>query len=316
MTALTRWPVARLFVIACLLVAPSASFAQPKAEAEPVAEAKPAGAAAMLADYVAAFNAGDAKKLAGFWAEDAVWTDTETGEQSVGRAAIEQRFTEFFKANPQANLAGKADSVHEITDNVTTIDGAASLYLPGDAPVISKFSAVAVQQEGAWRLCKVDESPLPTPTSAREALKDLEFLVGRWIDDSSGEVTVETNCRWGAGESFLVRSYIISPADEDPRQGTQVIGYDPLTKGIRSWNFDSDGSFGEGSWTRDGDVWIGRLTQTLADGSLAAATQIIERDGQDALNVRMVGREVDGQPAPSGPPVRVTRAADQPSSDQ
>ncbi len=316
MNALVRWPVAKLLAAALFCFATQATFAQSQAETKSEPDTKPDGAAAMLADYVAAFNAGDAEKLAGFWAEDAVWSDSETGEQTVGREAISQRFSEFFESNPDAKLAGQADRVRDITADVATIDGAASLYLPGETPLVSKFAAVAVKVDGAWRLSKVDECSVPTPTSAREALKDLEFLLGRWVDDSSGDVTVETNCRWGAGESFLVRSYIIASGDDEMRQGTQVIGYDPLTNGIRSWNFDSDGSFGEGSWTRDGDVWIGRLTQTLANGSLAAATQIIERDGEDALNVRMIGREVDGEPAPSGPAVRVTRAADQPSTDQ
>ncbi|QDU90260.1 SnoaL-like domain protein [Pirellulimonas nuda] len=310
MTAQSRWPVAILFAT-CL----SSSFVS-SAPAQPNSAAPKPGPAVMLGDYVSAFNEGDAKKLAAFWTEDAVWTDTQTGEQTVGRGAIEQRFAEFFAANPRASLAGTADTVRDITPNVATIDGTAALYMPGAEPVGSRFSAVAVKVGDAWRLSKVDESDLPTPTSAGEALKELEFLVGRWVDESSADVTVETNCRWGAGGSFLVRSYVISAEGEEPRQGTQVIGYDPLTKGVRSWNFDSDGSFGEGSWTRDGDVLIGRLTQTLADGSLAAATQIIERDGDDALSVRMIGREVDGEPAPSGPAVRVTRAADQPTNDQ
>ena len=34
--------------------------------------------------------------------------------------------------------------------------------------------------------------------------------------------------------------------------GTEVIGWDPTSRSIRSWVFDSDGSFGQAVWTRRG----------------------------------------------------------------
>lgn len=46
--------------------------------------------------YVAAFNQADAKKLAGFWLTEAVYTNPLSGEQVVGREAIEKQFAGIF----------------------------------------------------------------------------------------------------------------------------------------------------------------------------------------------------------------------------
>src|SRR5262245_36295316 len=50
-----------------------------------------------VADYVTAFNAHDAKTLAGYWSPDAVYINRMTNEQVVGQNAIAEQFTEIFK---------------------------------------------------------------------------------------------------------------------------------------------------------------------------------------------------------------------------
>ena len=42
--------------------------------------------------YVAAFNQGDAKALAAMWSREAVYTNPLSGEQVVGREAVEKQF--------------------------------------------------------------------------------------------------------------------------------------------------------------------------------------------------------------------------------
>src|SRR5580698_8537764 len=49
----------------------------------------------MQLDYVKAFNAGDAKALAAFWAVDGEFVDAE-GKSYKGRNAIEKEFLSFF----------------------------------------------------------------------------------------------------------------------------------------------------------------------------------------------------------------------------
>jgi hypothetical protein len=98
--------------------------------------------------------------------------------------------------------------------------------------------------------------------------------------------------------------------DEEPFQGTQIIGWDPDAKQIRSWAFNSDGSFGEGSWSQNGAEWILRKTETLADGRLASGTQVITQVDGDTITVQTIAKEVDGAPEPTTDPVTMKRVAE------
>ena len=56
--------------------------------------------------------------------------------------------------------------------------------------------------------------------------------------------------------------------------GTQIIGWDPRTRQIKSWFFDSDGSLGEGRWEKYDKDWIVSVTGVLRDGRSVAATNV------------------------------------------
>ncbi len=90
-------------------------------------------------------------------------------------------------------------------------------------------------------------------------------------------------------------------------EGTQVIGWDPVKEAFRSWVFDSDGGFGEGTWSRREDRWVVRTTQTLSDGSRASAINILKPDGNDAFIWQSTGRDIDGHPQPNLGPVTIVR---------
>ncbi len=305
MTTLAKW-----LALAIVLAATPLNFAQAPATTE---AAPPAGATSapdsaaevkqQLAGYVEAFNNHDSPALAEFWAEDAMWTNRDTGETATGRAAIAADFTALFAENPGAKLIGVIDHVHKIESDVITCCGSAKTLLAEGEETSSQFKALLRKEAGAWRLKEVEEFSSP---AAASPLAELGFLVGEWVDDTDA-ANVQTTVRWGTGNSFLVRSFTVELTDEEPRQGTQVIGWDPRLGKLRSWSFESDGAFGEGSWVRDGEAWVGRMTQTLADGGVATATQILTRVDENTLEVRTVGREVDGEPLPATDPVRVVR---------
>lgn len=257
--------------------------------------------------YLDAFNKGDAKAVAALWAEDAVWRGDSAGAPVVGREAIEASLTDVFVAKPGLKLTGQINRLHPIAAGVMLLDGVTTTSRPGEEPSTSSFTVVVKKTDGGWRLCDAHEYGPPAVLSPRDKLQELAFLVGEWQDDSEA-ASVSTTVRWGAGESFLVRSFVVSGDDGEPiLQGTQVIGWDPRAGKFRSWSFDSEGGFGEGVWSRSGDEWVGRLTETLPDGSLASATQVIRQLGADQLEVSTVGREVAGEPQPSAEPVRVSR---------
>ena len=47
-------------------------------------------------------------------------------------------------------------------------------------------------------------------------------------------------------------------------RGTQRIGWDPVAGQFRSWDFDSQGGYSEGLWSRDGDRWIIKMSACCA----------------------------------------------------
>ena len=95
-----------------------------------------------------------------------------------------------------------------------------------------------------------------------------------------------------------------------PQTGTQRIGWYPRSRGVRSWWCNSDGSFGDGSWTKSGDEWFIKSSQTLADGRAASGTFVLSRVDNDSVTLRLIGHEVDGEPQLAGKTVSMIRTAD------
>ena len=54
-----------------------------------------------------------------------------------------------------------------------------------------------------------------------------------------------------------------------------MIGLDPNTGDLRTWTFEADGGYGEGTCTRDGAKWIFATKPTLTDGRAMTATNIL-----------------------------------------
>ncbi len=231
------------------------------------------------------------------------------GELAVGREAIARQFQSLFDERKDLRLTGQLDSIRFILPCAARVTGHALTVGSDDEPLESTFHAILVCDGEHWRFDSIEESPLPTMVEPDTPLAPLELLVGRWIDENDGSRTV-TNARWGANRSFLVRSYTIDQGDDEPLQGTQVIGWDPRLELIRCWMFDSDGSFGEGTWSTREDGWAVKFNQTLADGTIAGATQVITVIDQNTLNVQLVGQEMEGVTRPSAPAVRVVRDSD------
>ncbi len=264
-----------------------------------------------IATYVEAFNKQDLKTVASLWAANAVYTDRETGERTEGREAITADIGTVFKERPSTRLTGRVDRVRFITPDVASVEGQTSVGAADGEPVLSTFSAIFVNQSGKWLFNSIDESPLPRPATSYEALRNLEWLVGRWVDDSNG-VRVDTTFRWTANRAFLLRSFAVQRDGDVAQQGTQIIGWDPRSRQIRSWTFNSDGSFGDATWSKNGDEWLIKTAQTLSDGKAASGTYVLTKLDTNTLTLQIIGREIEGEPQPATPAVkavarRVTR---------
>ena len=256
--------------------------------------------------YVDAYNAGDAKRLADHWAENAVFISRRTGEEVNGREAIKREFTEMFADGPNARLEVFVDSVRLITKSVAIEDGTAKVVRRGEAPSESRYTVVYLKEDGQWRIDSVRETVLPNDSNHYPQLKELEWLIGEWVDEGDGS-SIHTTCEWTSNKNFIVRSFKVFIEDRMSIEGTQVIGWDPAAGHIRSWIFDSQGGFGEGVWTSENDRWVIKATATMEDGKQASAVNILTKIDNDTMTWQAVNREVDGELLPNIDAVTVVR---------
>ncbi len=265
---------------------------------------------AVLEAIVAAFNRGDAKALAAGWSETGVYLNARSGEKIIGRAAIEKDFAAQFAANKGAQLEATLDAIRTITADVAAVEGKARTLQAGELPAESSFSMILVRKDGKWFVDSVREIEMPAVESNYAQLKELEWMVGDWVDTEEG-IDVRTVGEWIANKNFLARTYTIIAQGNIEHQGTQIIGWDSVQKTIRSWNFDSDGTFGEAVWSRQGNRWICKATGVIPGGKKAAATQIITRIDDNKYTYQAQARTVDGQILPNIDEVTMIRKAAQ-----
>lgn len=292
-----------LSVAVVLVVAGSSSGQEANAKPDPRVES----VQSMIAAYVEAFNAQQLEKIAQLWAEDCSYTDRTTGERVEGREGLQADLQKVFNEQPKLKLAGTVERVKFITDHVAQVEGQTVMGGPDLEPVRMLFSAILVKKGETWQFSSLEESAVPAVSSPYQALKQLDWLVGRWVDQGE-QATVENQIRWSANATFLIRSTTVHTESGIAQQGTQVIGWDPRAQQIRSWVFNSDGSFGEGFWSKSGNDWLIKSSQTLPDGKAASGTYVLEKVNPETLRVRLIGHTIDGAPQPAAEAVTMLRA--------
>jgi hypothetical protein len=100
-------------------------------------------------------------------------------------------------------------------------------------------------------------------------------------------------------------------AGEVIMQSDQRIGFDPLTGKFRSWLFDSDGGFSEGSWTQLDGEWM--VSTRAIDPTGLVGTASVTFTPVDDDRFRMVGTDrIIGEERAPDFDVTVTRAPPKP----
>jgi uncharacterized protein (TIGR02246 family) len=261
--------------------------------------------------YVASYNRKDSKALASMWSPEAVYSDPETGAEAVGRDEIEKEFTATLADLKDAKLEINVDSIKFLSPNVAIENGTARIIRPQEKPYESTYSALFVKRDGKWLLDRVTEEGTPDPPQAPpsnyEHLKELEWMIGTWIDQDE-DATVQTDCEWTKNQNFINRSFAVVVGDQVDMAGMQIIGWDPTVKQIHSWIFDSDGGVSEGKWTKKGENrWIIEQTGTLPDGRKSSAVNIMTRVDDNSFTWLSTQRAVGGDVLPDVDEVLVVR---------
>lgn len=258
--------------------------------------------------YVAAFNKGGAKALAAHWTEQGEFV-TPAGKELRGRPQLEEDFAVYFAETKNAKIELLDTSIKVASPSVALETGTARVVSPDAEPSETIYKAIHVKTAEGWKIDSVrEEAPAAPAPTHYEQLKDLEWMIGEWVD-TDDNATVETTCRWSTNNNFLIRSFRVNVQDRIDFEGTQVIGWDPAAQTIRSWLFDSDGGFGAGRWTGGDGRWTVQTLSVLPDGRRASATSIHEIVDENSFRFQSIGRQVDGELLPNIDPVTVVRRA-------
>jgi uncharacterized protein (TIGR02246 family) len=262
---------------------------------------------ANAAKYVESYNRRDSKTMASMWSPEAVYIDDETGEKAVGRDAIARQLDNEFAGSEDAKLTIHIDSIDFISPNVAVEKGTADVTYSKANPEKTEYTAVHVKRDGKWLLDRVSEAEQPAPPPSNyEHLKELEWMIGCWIDKDDN-ATIQTDCEWTKNKNYMTRSFAVAIGDKVNMSGMQIVGWDPIAKQIRSWVFDSNGAYSDGKWKRKGKRWIVQQTGTLPDGGKTTSTNIFTLVDDKSFTWQSIDRTVDGEMQPNVDEVLIVR---------
>ncbi len=264
---------------------------------------------ASVAAYVVAFNKGDAKAIAAQWAPDAVYSNPMTDEEVTGRKAIEAQLVKIFKDAKETKIEVDVNSIRFLSPSVAIEEGTARVLRPGDEPDVTIYSCMHVKAGGKWLVDRMTEQSEPVFRSNYQHLKDLQWMIGTWVDQD-GSATIKTTSQWSKNQNFITRRFSVSIDGESDLSGVQLIGWDPVAQNIRSWVFDSDGGFGDSTWKKKENKWVIRSAATLSDGRKASAVKTLTVLDDQTITWQASGRSINGEILPNIDPIRLTRNSD------
>ncbi len=245
-------------------------------------------------EYLAALARGDAKAMGELWTADGDVVDA-AGHSYPARSVIGPEASESDAERPVVKLTGS--KIRFLTPDVALEDGTSEVSHPstqGVAPLVGRFTVIWVKQDGNWRLASLRESRTDPPATAAQ-LAELDWMTGEWTGEN-GDTTLEVSTRWNETHTYLLRDLKVLREGHVVFSGTQRIGWDPVSRTIKSWVFDTDGGHGEGVWTKAGDRWIVHGSAVLANGRRTNSINEYSPDGKDAMRWTSSREQNDGQP--------------------
>jgi uncharacterized protein (TIGR02246 family) len=260
----------------------------------------------MVASYVQAFNSHNAESLADHWSPDAVYLNRSTGEEVVGRPAIAEQFRVLLEEQPELKLEVNVESIQFISPTVAVEHGRTRLLSPNAEPEEIDYTAVNVKRDGKWLLDRVTDKISEVDPSHYDQLKELEWMVGEWTG-TADNAEIELECNWTKNRNFMTRAFKMSLDDGTDFSGMQVIGWDPAAKTIRSWTFDSKGTFAEATWEQHGGRWFLRNRGTLPDGRTATMINVMKQVDADSFTWRTIERTAGSELLPNIDEIQLVR---------
>lgn len=245
----------------------------------------------------AAITSKNADEAASLFAEDTQFID-QAGETVHGRKAIRERFAQLFKVGAALGIGIHPQNISFLADNVALVTGEVSHKIDQLNAPASIFSTVMVKSANQWLIKELTETAIQA-AQPESHLQELGWLIGKWSVENAN-ASVQMNVEWAPGRKFITSKTMLSRNGKEPQIDTQVIGWDPRNNLIVSWHFDSNGGFGNGTWTKtaDGNRWVVEVVGVGADGSSTTASNVFCPKSGEEFTWQSVHRSLDGKPVP------------------
>jgi uncharacterized protein (TIGR02246 family) len=251
--------------------------------------------------------AGDAAALASMWVADGTYTD-DSGRTFTGTDALKERFAQQTGGNKAAGLTLKEDHIRRLSDTVIIADGmVVRKEKEGRETPDTRFSIVWTKRNGKWMIASATETAIEQ-AEANDYLNDLSWLVGDWKAERNGG-TLRIHATWAGNKNFIRCNYEITRPGQPAQEDTEVIGFDPRTQDLVSWNFDSTGAFGNSTWQKNGKQWRIDSSKITKDGMTLTAHNVISMNGHDSFTWQSQDRTAGGVPLSDTQELQIVRAA-------
>ncbi len=297
---------------------PPAAVSAPEQAPKPTLTPDQQAVLAVSDTFDKAFDKGDIATLTGILADDVRIVD-EAGEVYDGKDAVKDVFISGFEKQPGATLETVVDSIRLITADVAVEDGT-SVFTPVDSdPVSTTYQAVYVKKDGAWKLSQLRDYKSPTAHDSAvhsEYLSAIAWIEGEWLLEGPDGV-VRVNANWIDDGNAVELKFSRKESTFVKNLASMRIGYDPQSRRIKSWTFDSAGGHGTSTWAKvaDQNTWLLKNEAVLPDGKGVSASQLLTIDESGTKIVwTTFDRAIDGVVTPSREEVTLTRQAPAPKS--
>lgn len=276
-----------VFLLTVANLAPTVHAAEPS---DAIAQIRSASSS-----YVEALNQGDPEGIAGFWTPQGTFVDANNNTH-LAQELARQEFSRDADPQEQSKAEPHQSTVRLITPNVGLEQGCVGATGKDQtANSAASYLAVWVKSDGRWLLDYLKEFQIaPEPTEGR--LAELAWMVGQWESNSDG-INARLTVSWSDQRRYLIQEFTVQLPDQSELRGEQRITWDASKKQLRSWLFRSDGGFGEGVWTHEGDAWVVKKSEVLPNGEKAATVNLWVHDNPESCWFKSLHAKVDDQPA-------------------
>lgn len=303
------WLVALAVAILTGLIWRSSGIFAEQPEKFPVPAAGEMAIRKTLEQFVAAFNANDAKAMVQAMTPAVEYID-ESSQRVAGSKGIFDFMESFFRGNSGAKLQITPEGARIVAPMVALEDAESVITIADKGKQTSRRISLVYAMDGdIWKIASIREYPEAVEaTGQSNRLVELSWLEGTWVDESV-DAMVETRFALAKDSSHITRDFVVRQQGEETLRGTQRIAVDPQTGAIKAWTFDSLGGHGESTWTRNGDSWLIRGRGVTGDGKEASATYIMKPLGKDRIEFQAVHKVVGDQVEPDSKTILVRKVA-------